>query len=335
MIELKNTFNGKDILVTGGCGFIGRELVKQLLKFDVKRVRIYDNNESMLYYFQQELKDYKTVRYFIGDVRDSNRLKRAMKGVDIVFHAAALKHVPLCEYNPSEAIKTNVFGTQNVVEVADEENVEKVIFISTDKAVNPINTMGATKLLSEKVVLNANVGGSKTKFSCVRFGNVLDSTGSVIPIFREQIRKGEAVTLTSEKMIRFFMPVSDAIKLVLKACTIMEGKEIFIIKMKSLKIKDLAEVMVEELSPNKPIAIQIIGIRPGEKLYEVLITDEEANYVEDIDDMFIIKATVIAPHLIITPNNVNKITKNNYDVRQAMLLTKDEIRNILKKEGII
>src|SRR3989344_4252764 len=227
---MKDVFEGKDILVTGGCGSIGSEIVKQLLKYNPKKIRVMDNNESNLFYLGQELNTDK-VRLLIGDVRDRNRVYRAMKGVDIVFHAAALKHVPLCEYNPFEAVSTNVVGTENMISAAIDNGVEKFIGISTDKAVNPINTMGATKLLSEKIIIDTSLSEMRTKFCCVRFGNVLDSVGSVIPIFKKQIKNKGPLTITDKNMTRFFMTMPDAINLVLKASEITEGGEIFILKM--------------------------------------------------------------------------------------------------------
>jgi len=339
MNELKKTFKNKDILVTGGCGSIGSEIVRQLVSYDVRRIRIFDHDESGEFHLSEELKEYKSIRPLIGDIRDKDRLKRAIRGVDIVFHAAALKHVPLCEYNPFEAVRTNVFGTQNLINVAREEEIEKFLSISTDKAVNPINTMGATKLLSEKLVLNASLGEYKTLFSCVRLGNVLNSNGSVIPIFLRQIKEGGPVTVTSREMTRFFMSMPDAVNLVLKAVSEMKGREIFILKMKSIRIIDLASVMIEELAPKfgyKPedIEIKIIGVRPGEKLYECLLSEEEAQHVEENGDMFILRPGILTPQFI-GEEYGEAIGGEKYDSRKAEILSKDDIRKILYEEGII
>ncbi len=334
MSDLSEFFKNKDILVTGGCGSIGSEIVKRLLEFDVKRVRVFDNRESAQFYLQEELKEYKKLRTLIGDIRDRERLKWAMKGVDIVFHFAALKHVPLCEYNPFEAVATNVYGTQNLIEVARE----RFILISTDKAVNPINTMGATKLLAEKLVINASLGEIKTLFSCVRFGNVLDSDGSVIPLFKEQIKKGGPVTITSIDMVRFFMTMKEAVNLILTVSKIMKGREIFILKMNAMKIIDLAEVMIEELAPRykfDPNEIKIIGIRPGEKIYECLMTDEEATNAEEYNNMFILRPRIITPHYTSKFHTSKKINPAFYDGRKAKLLSKNEIRILLKNENIL
>ncbi|MBI5061106.1 MAG: polysaccharide biosynthesis protein [Candidatus Aenigmarchaeota archaeon] len=331
--NLSDFYKGKDILVTGGCGSIGSEIVKQLLDYDVKRIRVFDHNESGQFHLQERLQNDK-LRTLIGNIRDKERLKWAMKDVDIVFHAAALKHVPICEYNPFEAVATNVYGTQNVIDVAREEGVEKVMLISTDKAVNPINTMGATKLLCEKLILNAPIGDIKTAFSCVRFGNVLNSDGSVIPIFKEQIKNGGPVTITSADMVRFFMSMQEAINLVLKATEKMMGREIFILKMQALRVIDLAEVMIEELAPKhgyqpEKIKIKVIGVRPGEKLRESLLTEEEALYAEDSDGMLVLRPGVITPHYVIKSSVTRPVDSKKYDGKEVDLLSKDEIRKII------
>jgi UDP-N-acetylglucosamine 4,6-dehydratase/5-epimerase len=243
-----NIFEGKDILVTGGCGSIGSEIVRQLVGHGPKRVRVLDNDESGHWRLSQEI-DSPILRNLVGDIRDRPRVDRAMEGVDYVFHAAALKHVPLCEYNPFEAVNTNVVGTQNVVDAAIYKGVQKFIGISTDKAVNPINTMGATKLLSERLIVNAPVGFSEIQVACVRFGNVLGSVGSVIPMFRQQISVGGPVTVTTPDMTRFFMTIPQAVRLVLDSARRMTGHEIFVLKMDVAKILDIAEVMIEALAP--------------------------------------------------------------------------------------
>ncbi|KAF5432930.1 NDP-sugar epimerase [Candidatus Methanophagaceae archaeon] len=332
MGELEEFFRNKDILVTGGCGSIGSKLVEQLLRYDIKRVKVLDHNESGLFHLQERLKEHEKTRTLIGDIRDEERLKWAMQDVDIVFHAAALKHVPLCEYNPFEAVSTNVSGTQNLINVARAENVDKFIAISTDKAVNPINTMGATKLLSEKLVLNAPLGDVKTVFSCVRFGNVLNTDGSVIPIFEKQIKTGEPVTVTSKEMIRFFMSIKAAVDLILKAAQKASGREIFILKMDAMRIVDLAEVMIEEFAPkygNDDVEIEIIGIRPGEKIYELLMSEEEAQYAEDWGDMFVLKPGRFTPHYVSKEVTSQPIPVEEYNSRNAKLLTKKEIKVII------
>ena len=334
MKELEDFFKDKDVLVTGGCGSIGSALVERLLRYDVKRVRVLDHNESGQFHLQERFKQHEKLRTLIGDTRDEERLRWAMQGVDIIFHAAALKHVPLCEYNPFEAVSTNVYGTQNLINVARDEEIDKFISISTDKAVNPINTMGATKLLSEKLILNAPLGDVKTVFSCVRFGNVLNTDGSVIPIFEEQIKNGGSVTVTSKEMVRFFMSMGDAVDLILKAAQKAKGREIFILKMKAMKIVDLAEVMIEEFAPgygNKDIEIEIIGIRPGEKIYELLMTEEEAQYAEDWGDLFVLRPGMITPHHISKEVISQPIPVEMYNSMDAKLLTKKEIKVLLNQ----
>ena len=262
---MKKYFKNKDILVTGGAGSIGREIVKELAKYSPKRIRVLDQNETALFYLQQHLKDFPCIRYFVGDIRNKEKVMWATKGVDIIIHCAALKHVPSCEYNAPEAIETNVLGLSNVINAAKEQSVDKCIYISTDKAVNAHNTMGITKLLGERLMINASMGETTTKFSTVRFGNVLNSNGSVIPLWKKQIKSGGPVTITDPEMNRFFMTLKDAVNLVLDLTAKTKGKETYILKMKALKIKDLAQVLINELS-NKKIDIKIIGKRPAEKL---------------------------------------------------------------------
>jgi len=290
---LSEYYRGKNILITGGCGTVGSAIVEKLLGFDVNVIRVYDNNEYSLFNLQQRYVDDTRLRFLIGDVRDKTRLLYALKGIDVVFHAAALKHVSLCEYNPFEAIKTNVEGTQNTIEASLEENVEKFVMISTDKAVSPINTMGATKLLGEKLTIAANYykGGKKTNFSCVRFGNVLNSRGSVFEIFKSQVASGGPITLTSQDMRRFVMLIPEAVQLILDSSVISKGGEVFILKMPSLRISDLADVMVKRLAPQygydpKKIKVETVGKRAGEKLDEELMTKYESKYALDLGDYY-------------------------------------------------
>ena len=322
-------YKDKIVLVTGGTGSIGSEIVRKVLQLNPMAVRVLDNNETGLFELEQELKSDK-IRTFIGDIRDEERLKRAFDGVDIVFHAAALKHVPLCEYNPFDAVKTNVLGTQNVLNAAVDMDVEKVVVISTDKTVNPINVMGATKLLSERLTISANyyTGNKRTVFSCVRFGNVLDSRGSVVPLFRNQIRKGGPVTITDPEMSRFVMGIPQAVELILKAGEKTEGKEIFILKMPALNIMDLAEVMIEKFAPiygYKPedLKIQIIGKRNGEKIYEELMTEEELNFAFDNNELYILNSKKV--------NSSNNNLNSNYRSDLAKKISKEEIIEIIDK----
>lgn len=278
--KLNRIFKNKIILVTGGTGSIGSEIVRQLLTFKPKQIRIYSRDESKHYFLEKELDDLHhnvEVRYLIGDIRDKERLDRAFLRVDIVFHAAALKHVPYCEYNPFEAIKTNVSGTQNVIDLAISHNVSRVIAISTDKAVYPNTVMGITKLLMERMIISSQsyVGDASTKFAVVRFGNVINSRGSVIPVWIEQIKKGGPVTVTDKKMTRFFMSIPQAVDLIFRATSEMKGQEIFVLKMKEENIYDLAQKTINEHANGKKIKIKITGARDREKINEKLFTEEE------------------------------------------------------------
>ncbi len=333
-------YQDKEVLVTGGCGSIGSEIVRQLIGLGARIVKVFDNDEEGHFNLQHDLPSEK-IRHLIGDVRSKQRLDFAMKNVDIIFHAAALKHVPLCEYNPFEALQTNVIGTQNALDSAREHNVKHFVFISTDKAVNPINTMGATKLLGEKLTLTADLGPTVTKFACVRFGNVLGSSGSVIPIFKRQIQKGGPVTLTSPHMTRFCMSLSEAVSLILRVPPIMQGKEIFILKMKALKVKDLADVLIEELAPkyghaSSSIVLKEIGIRPGEKLHESLMVADELPYLKLLDDMFVVQSKSNVPHFTeAVEEHHHGLAQGSFSSQHTLHLTKDEIRELLRKENLL
>lgn len=291
--KLEEVFENKIILVTGGTGSIGSEIVRKLLKYHSKQIRIFSRDESKHYFLEQELDDLKgetEIRYLIGDIRDKERLEKAFFGVDIVFHAAALKHVPYCEYNPFEAIKTNVYGTQNVIDTALTHNVEKVIAISTDKAVYPNTIMGVTKLLAERMIIGAQsyLGDAKTKFSVVRFGNVLNSRGSVVPMWIEQIKKGGPVTVTDKNMTRFFMSIDEAVDLIFLATGTMQGQEIFVLKMREENILELAKKTIGVHANGKRIKIKMIGAREREKTHEKLFTDEEKESMIEEDLFYVI-----------------------------------------------
>ncbi len=287
-------FKDKIILVTGGTGSIGSEIVKKVLTFPVKQVRVFSRDEFKQFQLEKELKDVPKdkISFFIGDIRDRERVFLAMEGVDIVFNAAAMKHVHLCEYNPFEAIKTNVMGTQNLVDAARANDIQKFVHISTDKAAMPVSVMGATKLLAEKIAVSGMQyrGSRNTLFCAVRFGNVLGSRGSVVPLFCEQIKNGGPVTLTDKNMTRFMMEIPRAVELVLSAACYMKGSELYILKMPVMKIEDVAKAMIEILAPKfgrkaSDIKIDVKGKREGEKIYELLMTDEEAENVYENDLM--------------------------------------------------
>ena len=329
--SLEEEFRDKRILITGGTGSIGNALTEKLLEYNPEVIRIFSNDENAQFDLEQKLKKYGNLRFLIGDVRDKERLRRATEDVEIIFHAAALKHVPLCEYNPFEAIKTNIIGTQNLLESAIDREVEKVIAISTDKAVNPVNVMGATKLLAERLTIAANYykGSRKTVFSCVRFGNVLDSRGSVVQLFKKQIQKGGPVTVTDPDMVRFVMNMDRAIELVLKAVQMAKGEEIFVLKMPALRVGDLAKVMIEKLAPKygydpKDIKIEIIGKRKGEKLYEELMTEDEVMNAYETEDLFL-----ILPGPSRARECLQKISVRNYTSKDTPKLTMKEIENLL------
>lgn len=337
--QLENTFKNKKILVTGGTGFIGSAIAKKLLEYKPKVVRIFSNDEDNTFKMIQEIGEEENKRFLIGDIRDKERLIQAMEGIDIVYHAAALKHVPLCEYNPFEAIKTNVLGTQNVIEAALVSNVDKVINISTDKAVNPSNTMGATKLLAEKLIIDANFykGPRKIIFSCVRFGNVLFSRGSVIPLFEKQIKQKDPITITDPDMTRFMMSISNTIDLVFKSTLMTKGGEIFILKMPVARVGDLADVTIEYYSKKygyKPndIKRKIVGPRPGEKVFEELMAETEAKKAYETKDMLIIPPQVDIPHINFEVSNYQNARRSkltHYTSRDVRPLSKEEIKKLL------
>ncbi|EFU69663.1 UDP GlcNAc dehydratase/reductase PseB [Aliarcobacter butzleri JV22] len=282
-------FNGKNILITGGTGSFGKKYTKILLeKYTPNKIIIYSRDELKQYEMAQEYND-RCMRYFIGDVRDEARLKKATKDVDFIIHAAALKHVPIAEYNPMECIKTNINGAQNVIDAAIENGVSKVIALSTDKAANPVNLYGATKLASDKLFVAANnlVGTQDTKFSVVRYGNVVGSRGSVVPFFKKLINEGvKELPITDEKMTRFFITLEDGVNFVLKNFERMQGGEIFIPKIPSMKIVDMAKA----IAPNLPH--QIIGIRPGEKLHEIMCPADDSHLTLEFEDHYVIKPTI-------------------------------------------
>lgn len=275
------------ILVTGGTGSFGKKFVEIMLKeYHPAKLIIYSRDELKQHEMRVSGFDHPSLRYFIGDVRDLSRLRRAMHGVDVVIHAAALKQVPACEYNPMEAIKTNILGSSNVIEAALDMGVKKVMALSTDKAVNPVNLYGTTKLAAEKLFVQSNsyAAGTVTRFSAVRYGNVVGSRGSVIPIFIRQRQSGR-LTITDERMTRFWLTLEQGVRFVIRCTEQMHGGEVFVPKIPSMKISDLAKVIAPEAK------IEVIGIRPGEKLHEVLIHEDEARSTVETDDMYIVQPT--------------------------------------------
>lgn len=294
-------FKNKRILVTGGTGSIGSAIVKELLKCRPYQIRVYSRDETKQFELMHEIGPSTAIDFLIGDVRDKERLNLAMENIDIVFHAAALKHVVACENNPFEAVKTNVQGTQNVIDCAYANQVDKVIMISTDKATDPTNVMGCTKLLAEKLILASFLykGKKKTKFCCVRFGNVLGSRGSVVPLFINQIKRGRPITVTDPKMTRFIMSIPQAVQLVFKSAKLMKNHEIFVLKMPVVTLKDLAQAVIEAFREknkvNQRVPIKIIGKNGGERIHEKLLTVEESMGALELDDMFVILPNLLEP----------------------------------------
>lgn len=288
-------FADRRILVTGGTGSIGSAIVEALLGQGPRVVRVLSRDDTKQFELAQRLRSEQALRMLIGDVRSRVRLQRAMSDIELVFHTAAMKHVPASEFNPFEATETNVRGTQNVVEAAIDAGVERVLTVSTDKAVDPTNVMGATKLLAERLMSAAETykGGSPTRFASVRFGNVIGSRGSLVPLIRGQVARGGPVTVTDPEMSRYMMPMRDAVRLCFEAMQRMAGGEVFILKMPRIRVGDLVEVLIEAYAPQfgfRPdeIAIETIGARAGEKRHEVLLTEDEALAAEETEGMYVV-----------------------------------------------
>ena len=342
------SFKGRRILVTGGTGSIGSQIVRELLQQGPKVLRVLSRDETKQLEFQEELARkglQENVRFLIGDVRDPVRLRRAMEGIEIVFHAAAMKHVPACEYNPFEAVQTNVLGTQNVITAAREALVSRVVAISTDKAASPENTMGATKLLAERLISAAHVFSPGQILCGVRFGNVIGSRGSLVPVVRRQLSEGRPVTLTHPEMTRFMMTVQDAVRLVLQAGARSRGGEIFILKMPALRVKDLVQVLIDEHAAREArrpqeFPIQEIGIRPGEKIHEVLLTEEEAARTREEKDVFVLEPGRSCDGIWARPDAASgasgrSVVRCRYDSSAVPLLDKPSIRALLERAGLL
>ena len=325
-------FEGKKILVTGGTGSLGTALTKKLLETNVDTIRIFSRDEWKQVKMQSEFTD-KRLRFLIGDIRDKERLSRALKDVNIVIHAAALKQMPIAEYNPFEAVKTNIIGTQNLIEACLDNNVELVLAIGTDKAVSPVNTYGATKFLMERLFVSANFykGDQKIKFLCVRYGNVLGSRGSIVPVFVNQIKTGKKITVTDPTMTRFNISMDEALNLIFRVLRNGKGGEIFVPKLKAYRVGDMKDAIMEGLNSN--VESEIISIRPGEKIHEFLISNDELrNTFENDDDYVIIdkqlqdldfnKENTLVPTTLSYPYSSDKVE----------LLTKEELKEILIKD---
>ena len=337
---MNNFFAKKRVLVTGACGTVGSELTRQLLEdYNALEVVGIDNNESELFFLEQKFSSYANTSFAVADIRDRDKITRMMHGIDIVFHTAALKHVVLCERSPFEAIQTNIIGVKNIINAATACNVKRVIFTSSDKAVNPTNVMGTSKLMGERIftAANSNLRDSKTIFASTRFGNVLGSRGSVIPIFKVQIRKGGPVTLTDPEMTRFIMSIREAVQLVINSAEIALGGCVFITKMPVIRIKDLAEVMIEELAPvygfsTNDIKIKVIGTKPGEKMYEELMSQEETRRALELPKYFVVKPAFESLYRKIDykyDDIISEEVTNPYHSGNEPKLSKSELKDFL------
>lgn len=326
-------FQNKTILITGGTGSWGHELVNQLLHKNPKEIRIFSRNE----FSQVEMKrkfDNKLLTFIIGDIKEKEDLTKACFGVDYIFHLAALKHVPVCEAQPLEALKTNVVGTQNVIDAALVNQVKRVVYISTDKAAGPANFYGMTKSIGEKLIIHANTLSSDTKFVCVRGGNVLGTNGSVIHVFKDQIMQKNQVGITDYNMTRFFLTLEDAINLLFKATYESKGGEIFVMKMPTCKIVDLAQVLIESMG-KKDVGFVRLGIRPGEKIHEILFSEYESKNTVYFDkDYYVILPTIEIQELKEHYANYQVVTMKDYHSNQS-LMSKEEIKAFLIKGGFI
>jgi len=340
-----NHLKGKRVVVTGACGTIGKELVQQLLAdYEIDELIGLDNNESELFHLDQDYSD-KNASFFLADIRDRYKLTRKMKHMQVVFHTAAFKHVILCERSPFEAAQTNIIGVQNVITAAIDNNAERVIFTSSDKAVNPTNVMGTSKLMGERLIAAAN-SSQRCRgpvLASTRFGNVLGSRGSVIPIFKEQISKGGPITLTDPEMTRFIMSIKEAVRLVIETSSIACGGEVFITKMPIIRIKDLAEVMIEELAPRygrnpEDIRINTIGVKPGEKMYEELMNLEETRRAIELQRYFAVPPAFRSLYQDINyeySDIVSTEVSNPYNSSIEKPLDKETLRNFLLENNLL
>ncbi len=340
-------FSNKRVVVSGACGTIGKQLVSMLLskEYGIGELVGLDNNESELFFLEQRFISDKRAKFALADIRDRDKLRRKMENIDIVFHAAAFKHVILCERSPFEAVQTNINGVQNIIYAACERNVKKIIFTSSDKAVNPTNVMGTTKLMGERLMTaaNSNTLDQGPIFASTRFGNVLGSRGSVIPIFHRQIAEGGPVTLTHPEMTRFIMSIDRAVKLVIDSSMLARGGEVFITKMPIARIQDLAEVMIRELAPvhgYKPADIRIeqIGTKPGEKLYEELMSHEEMRRAVELEKYFAVLPAFRGIYRDIEydyPEIRNEEISNPYNSSNEVPMNQDELYRFLQDNNLL
>ncbi|HEX9060084.1 MAG TPA: polysaccharide biosynthesis protein [Clostridia bacterium] len=327
-------FQNQTILVTGATGSWGHELVRQLLALDPKEIRLLSRNEFAQVNMKRLFSDNPKLKFIIGDIRDFPALENACKNVDIVFHLAALKHVPICEAQPDEAMKTNVKGTENVIRASISQGVKKVLYVSSDKAVDPINFYGLTKALGEKLIIHANSLSDDTTFACIRGGNVLGTNGSVVPFFKKLILEGKDIPLTHRQMTRFFLTVPDAIQLLLTAAVDSVGGEMFVMKMKACNIVDLANVMIEHFGKHD-IKLTDIGIRPGEKIHELLISEYESpNTYEFSSNYYVILPSNASSMLQEQYRKLPKVNFKRYESSNYPM-PKSEIESLLIRGGFL
>ncbi|MBI5676301.1 MAG: SDR family NAD(P)-dependent oxidoreductase [Nitrospirae bacterium] len=341
---MKTFYRGMKILLTGAAGTIGKELVRQMVSFKPAELRLMDNNESEMFFLMEEYRN-KNVFCFLGDVRDRDKLEMLSKDIDIIIHSAAFKHVYITEYNPFDVVQTNIIGVENIIRAATARNVKQVLFTSSDKAVNPTNVMGTSKLMGEKLITAANAvkKDSQTIFSSTRFGNVLGSRGSVVPLFMKQIKNGGPVTITDKRMSRFVMTIEEAARLVLKSVLISKGGEVFVTKMPVVRIPDLAEVMIKVLAPKygcarSDIKTVEIGAKAGEKLYEELMSDEEVHRSLELKDMFVVTPALKSIYQSIKyeyPDIVSSRIKNSYVSENEKAMDKDKLEEYLLKNRVL
>lgn len=336
----------KRVLVTGACGTVGSELVRQLLEnYGVGELIGIDNNESELFFLEQRYRQQGNAQFLLADIRDRQTVARCLRGIDVLFHAAAYKHVLLCEKSPFEAVQTNILGIRNLILGAIDSNVGRMVFTSSDKAVNPTNVMGTSKLMGERLITAANNSyhDCPTLFLSTRFGNVLGSRGSVIPVFRDQIRNGQAITLTDPGMTRFIMSIREAVELVIDSVVLARGGEVFVTKMPVIRIPDLAEVMKQELATRygrRPdeIRTETIGAHPGEKLFEELMTDEEKRRALELERYFVVRPA-FEPYYrdseYTYPGTVSAEVARAYNSANETPMTQDELRSFLHANDLL
>lgn len=319
-------FTNSTILITGGTGSWGIELINQLLSLNPRKITIFSRNENRQVIMRRNFEDTR-LQFCIGDIRDRDAVNLACAGVDYVFHLAALKHVTVCEENPIEAFKTNILGTYNVIEAATNNKVKKVIYVSTDKAADPANTYGMTKALGEKLIIHASETSSDTTFLCIRGGNVLGSSGSVLPLFMKQLEEQNQISITDKRMTRYFVTPHQAIKTLLQAAELGKGGEVFVMHMNACKILDLAEVLIDHLQ-KKDVNIVEIGARNGEKLHEVLVAQNE-EHLASVFNEDLIRISYATPQVVKSP--IPAVLLNT----QQRLLTKQEIKDLLVEGGFL